>query len=134
MPRIVSAAVLALAIPALPSFAQSVATDCPDGVNASGCVAAGAPGRIVYLDPETGEILTGEAAAEASQEAARSTFVEALSDQVRQSFSTEGLSEERTETGAVALDLEGRFQNPLVATIGKDGSMTVEHFSLPAAD
>ncbi len=131
--RILALLVLALPISANCVSAQSVAQVC-DETRAAPCTAPSAPGRIVYLDPETNEILTGEEAARARAAEDRSDFVEALSDQARQSFSVEGLVEQRTETGAIALDLEGRFQSPLVATIGNDGTVQVEHFQLPAHD
>lgn len=131
MARAVTAMVsVALLLPTT-ARAEEAALNCPVPLSvASQCeIATVLQGQIVFVDPETGEVLTGEAAAEAALEEQNSAFVEALTDQLAETFSAEGLTEERTETGAIAVDLEGRFQNPLVATVGANGGITVEHFA-----
>lgn len=112
-------------------LAQEAPTLCPDpDPQAAICAPVGqSPGRIAFVDPDSGEVLTGEAAAAAALEEERSAFTEAMSAQVRESFSAEGLEEQRTETGAVAVDLQGRFQNPLVATIDPENGISIRHFS-----
>jgi hypothetical protein len=44
---------------------------------------------------------------------------------------TSGLQEERLATGAVKIDLKGKFQSPLAARIGPDGTVVVDHENLP---
>lgn len=131
MTRTVTAIIsVALLLPASVS-AQEVPRNCPMFLSAaSECESSTvSQGQIVFVDPETGEVVRGEAAAEAAIEEQNSAFVEALTNQLAETFSAEGLTEERTETGAIAVDLEGRFQNPSVATVGTDGGITVEHFA-----
>lgn len=84
-------------------------------------------GQIVYLDPDTGELVQGDAAAIAKTEATRNSFAVEMADQMRRSFSVENLSERRTASGAIVLDLQGRFQNPLVAIIDPVEGILVGH-------
>ncbi|QTD49160.1 hypothetical protein [Sulfidibacter corallicola] len=43
--------------------------------------------------------------------------------------STEGLVEQRHPNGTVTVDLQGRFQSAMVATIGKDGKVVARCYS-----
>lgn len=117
----------ALAEGAMPCDAEKGA--CPalssgSGANASG---ASASGQIVFIDPDTGEIRPGDEAANEAPALGEPSFAEAMAIQMREAFSTEGLETRRTATGAVAIDLQGRFQSPLVAVIGQSGGVTIEH-------
>lgn len=84
-------------------------------------------GQIVYLDPVSGEMLQGEAAATAMTEDARNSFALEMEDQMRRSVSVENLTEQRTPSGAIALDLQGRFQSPLVAIIDPVEGIKIGH-------
>ena len=86
--------------------------------------------RVVYLDPDTGEILTGDAADQAARDASRISFATDMAAEMRRNFSAVGLTELRSEAGGVALNLEGRFQSPLVAIIGDDGQITMGHLGV----
>lgn len=76
----------------------------------------------VYVDPNTGEILQPPAGAPAN---------ETIESQEEEAFSTssEGLVETPSPVpgGGVILDLQGRFQSPLVATQRPDGQISIEH-------
>lgn len=79
------------------------------------------PGAVAFIDPETGELLTGERAGAAARDAARSLFIRDMEAQMREAFDTEGLVESRTETGAIVLNLQGKFQSPVIARIRPEG-------------
>ena len=103
-----NAAGLALAAPAC----------APEGK--SGATAQG--GMKVYLDPQTGAIL---------DKPAPGTAPMILSPQEQNALSTySGDLEQITSSlpgGGVMLDLKGRFQSPLMATIGPDGKVRTFH-------
>jgi hypothetical protein len=84
---------------------------------------------VAFIDPETGELVTGEDAARAANDDARALFTEAFQAEMRAAFDPEGLTEVRTETGAIALNLQGRFQSPYIAHVTPDG-INIGH-SLP---
>jgi hypothetical protein len=81
-----------------------------------------ASGMTVYIDPQTGAIL---------QEPAPGTVPLELTPQERNALSTshEGLVEVPSPVpgGGVKLDLQGRFQNPLIVTIDPNGRVKTQH-------
>jgi hypothetical protein len=77
--------------------------------------ALGAGGRIVALDPETGQL------GEPSPEQLRALRTDAGIASV--SRSEEGLVETRLTDGTVILDLGGRFQDHVVARIDRNGRL-----------
>ncbi len=82
------------------------------------------PGMRAYLDPVTGEF----GVPPSWEEEALGT--EALvAPGAPASTSDAGLVETPSPVpgGGVMVDLQGRFQSPLVATIGTDGKMTMRH-------
>ena len=87
-------------------------------------VSAGAPGMTIHVDPQTGAIL---------KEPAPGTVPLQLSPQLSNALSTsdQGLVETPSPVvgGGVKLDLQGRFQNPLVVTIDADGKVKTQHLS-----
>ena len=99
----------------------------------------GSAGQRIYIDPETGEQTTPPSAAaplfESSQsatakEAAQSaTLHTAVSDMT----SDEGLEEEPSPVpgGGMKVNLQGRFQQPLVATIDPEGKVHIQHQQYP---
>jgi hypothetical protein len=84
----------------------------------------GAPqgGMIIYIDPQTGAI---------RQDPAPGTVPLQLSPQERNAFGTshEGLVQAPSAQpgGGVKLDLQGRFQSPLIGTIDGDGQIKTQH-------
>lgn len=116
-------AALAAACPAVSATAQVAAELCEEAP----CPFGAAPGQIAVLDPETGELLSGERAAEALRDADRSEFANEIQEQLRAAFDTSNLTEERTATGAVALDLQGRFQSPLVVQLLPGSAPVIAH-------
>ena len=82
---------------------------------------AASQGYVAFIDPDTGELLTGDRAAAAAADESRSAFVADVQAQMRAAFDPEGLTEVRTETGAVAINLQGRFQSPVIATVLPEG-------------
>jgi hypothetical protein len=91
---------------------------------------ANSGGMIVYIDPQTGEILP---------EPAPGAQPLRLSPADQNAFSTShvGLVQVPGSVpgGGVRLDLRGRFQNPFIAVVGEEGTAAVGHFEkLPQAD
>lgn len=90
-------------------------------------------GRIAIIDPRTGELVTGEAPARLREredlERLFQEFDASLEEAVSEAQSVEGLEEQRLTTGAVKVDLEGRFRSPLVATVSPDGGVVLRHGS-----
>jgi hypothetical protein len=84
--------------------------------------ASGGAGMKVYTDPQTGAIIP---------EPAPGSENLVLPPQLQESFSTssEGLVQVPSPEpgGGVKLDLQGRFQSPLIATFGADGKLRMEH-------
>lgn len=71
-------------------------------------------GRDVQVDPQTGQIKP------MSPEAAQK-LAEGLKTMLNKS--TEGLGRHRNADGSVSMDLEGRFQNVVVAKVNADGTL-----------
>jgi len=111
-----------VAVVAPPVFAG----DSPPAVTAEG-----APGMVIYVDPQTGAILKAPAPG---------TVPLQLSPQLTNSLSTshQGLVETPSSVagGGVKLDLQGRFQNPLIVTIDAGGKVKMQHLdeTHPVAD
>jgi len=78
--------------------------------------AAGAAGMKVYLDPETGELQAGPAAA------AQNELDVDTQNAVRRD--TEGLTLVRHANGAVSMDLQGRYQSVATIRIDENGVAT----------
>jgi hypothetical protein len=88
-------------------------------------------GRIALIDPQTGELMTGEAPARLGErEDLQRMFEEfnaRLEEVVTADQDVSGLEEERLATGGVKLDLQGRFRSPLVATVDPEGTVAMRH-------
>ena len=82
----------------------------------------GAAGMTIYIDPQTGAIL---------KEPAPGSVPLQLTPQLRNALSTshQGLVETPSAVvgGGIKLDLQGRFQNPLIVTIDADGKLKTQH-------
>ena len=89
--------------------------------------AASQGGMTVHIDPKTGAIL---------KEPAPDSVPLQLSPREQNALSTshEGLVEVPSGVpgGGFKLDLQGRFQSPLIATIGEDGKVRMQHLGEPA--
>ena len=91
----------------------------------------GAAGMTIYIDPQTGTIL---------KEPAPGTVPLQLTPQLQNALSTshQGLVETPSSVagGGVKLDLQGRFQNPLIVTIDASGKVKMQHLdeTHPVAD
>jgi hypothetical protein len=82
----------------------------------------------IYIDPETGEFITPEEA-------------EVLPEKrplphAAYSTSQEGLEEKTSPIpgGGTMVDLRGRFQNPLTATINSSGDIKIEHKAIEPSE
>src|SRR5262249_33945458 len=88
----------------------------------SAAVTSGASGIMVHIDPQTGAIL---------KEPAPGTVSLRLTSQLRNALSTshQGLIEVPSAApgGGVKVDLQGRFQSPLLATIDANGQLKMQH-------
>jgi hypothetical protein len=112
------------AVTAQPAFSEegahgSGATALPPTVEKP-ALPAGASGMTVYVDPQTGAIL---------KEPAPGGVPLQLSPQEQSALSTshEGLVEVPVPGGGVKVDLQGRFQSPLIGTIDAHGKLQMEH-------
>ena len=88
----------------------------------AGVAAPSAPGMTIYVDPTTGAIV---------KEPAPGTVPLTLTPQLSNALSTshQGLVEEVSPIpgGGIKLDLQGRFQNPLMVTIDDEGKVRMQH-------
>ena len=75
---------------------------------------------IIYIDPQTGAILN---------EPAPGTVPFQVTPELQNALSTshQGLVETPTAGGGVKVDLQGRFQSPLAATIDANGNLRIQH-------
>jgi hypothetical protein len=74
-----------------------------------------AAGMRVFVDPQTGKVVAPPPGTPAESQAPDL------------STSSEGLTETRLPGGGAKVDLQGRFQTPLVATVGADGKVSIDH-------
>ena len=115
--------------PAFPAEGQSVSPgQTQPGAHADASqplatVPEGAAGMVIYVDPQTGALL---------QEPAPGTVPLRLTPQLQNALSTSqhDLVETPAAGGGVKVDLQGRFQSPLAATIDANGNLRLQH--LPA--
>ena len=105
----VAACVAAVAQPAGDAAPQTQAAPAP-----------GQAGMVVHVDPQTGQIVPGPVPGTPPLQLSPA-------DQNRMSTSFQGLVERPAPGGGFMVDLQGRFQSPLMATIGPDGKVTVFH-------
>jgi len=90
----------------------------PEGNAPSQSIAApAAAGLIIHVDPATGAILD-EPAPGATKLAVPAELAE------RWSTSDEGLVQEPHASGGVYMNLQGRFENGMVATVTTDGKLS----------
>ena len=87
---------------------------------------AGAAGMKVYLDPETGELQAGPAAA------AQNELDVDTQDAVRRD--SEGLKLVRHANGAISMDLQGRYQSVATIRIDENGVATFCDDNGPGVD
>jgi hypothetical protein len=82
----------------------------------------------VYIDPETGEFITPEEAEVLPEKR--------LTPPAAYSTSHEGLEERPSPApgGGTMVDLKGRFQSPLTATIDSSGEIKIEHEAMESRD
>ena len=128
----VGACFIAVMHPAFAEEGKPVSSGQPQtGVVTTGppqptAVPEGAPGMIIHIDPQTGEL---------RRTPAPGTTPLQLSPQERNAFSTshQGLVEVPSSVpgGGVKLDLQGRFHSPLAVTIGPDGKLKMQHLGEP---
>jgi hypothetical protein len=85
-----------------------------------------ASGMIIHIDPQTGQL---------RKTPAPGTVPLQLNPQERNAFSTshQGLVQvpSLVPGGGVRLDLQGRFQSPLVVTIDSEGKLKMQHLGEP---
>ncbi len=100
-------------------------------------LAPGTSGRIAVVDPETGRLVTGEAAARVQERVGLRAVVEMFGANLRAMMATAGdvtgLQEQRLTTGAVKVDLKGRFRIPLTAIVTPDRTIAIGH-GVPKSD
>ncbi len=81
----------------------------------------GQAGHRIYIDPMTGQLIPGP-------ELERSEPIP-LSARERNAMSTSsrGLVEEYHPDGSVSVNLQGRFQSAIFATVDKEGKVRISH-------
>lgn len=100
---------------------SAVSESAPLANNAQAATRPPTAGMKVFVDPQTGAVIPPPTAAAA----------EALVSEMN--TSSVGLVEEPLVDGGSKVNLQGRFQKPLVATMGADGQVTIQHQS-PASN
>jgi hypothetical protein len=114
------------AMTARPAFPQEGASVPQPSAGKPAAAPTGASGMTVYIDPRTGAIL---------KEPAPGTLPLQLTPQLRDALSTshQGLVEVPSPVpgGGVKVDLQGRFQSPLVVTIDPEGKIKTQHLGEP---
>jgi hypothetical protein len=105
-----------------PNDLRTSASQSQEGVPKG--TAGDAPGMMIYIDPKTGAFL---------KEPVPGYVPLPLTPQLRNSVSTshEGLAEVPSSVpgGGFKLDLQGRFQSPLVVVIDEDGKVQMQHLT-----
>jgi hypothetical protein len=103
-----------------------------EGAGASQPGRAAAPGQAgqrVYIDPTTGRFIEPPPDVQAAE--ALATQADPLT--LEMSTSDVGLVETPLAGGGSTVDLQGRFRNALVATVGSDGKVTIGHLPIKPA-
>ncbi len=85
--------------------------------------AVGKSGMVVFIDPQTGRPTSRPLP---EQSAAMEAILKAQANR-----SSVGLVEERGPRGGVAVNLRGRFRTPMIARVGNDGKVVMDHFQCP---
>lgn len=119
--------------PALAGDASTTGTDSGSGIvqPAPGdseaseiTIPLGFGGLRIVVDPQTGEVIS---------EPSAEMRLDLVMDQEllrRMDTSHEDLVEQAGPRGGVMLNLQGRFMSPLVAVVGPDGSVQMDHAAL----
>ena len=81
--------------------------------------------QIVYIDPDSGQAV----APSPEQTDALQQALQAVGKDRSKNFSDEGLQVVIEPDGSESVDLQGRFQSYLHATIDKNGKITIDHQS-----
>ena len=108
---------LVLSAATLVFLSPSSSTDTNGVAVGSGTESPGTAGMRAYLDPETGELVTGPLPAGALQ-------LDAETENALRRDS-EGLEFKHHADGSVSVDLQGRFQHASVARIDENGKIIV---------
>lgn len=108
-----------------PALAERNAQDEDARPDSSQTPAPVAPSRMIFIDPATGELLPGPPEGEKIHLGNR--------EQEMLSRSSFGLFEKESPAGGFYVDLEGRFRNFTIATVGPDGSVRTRCVGVPAA-
>lgn len=120
---------LILGITCLVAGPRAAAEDCtkakdpkapPPAAQVPAKPAAGGAGLVAFVDLQTGKLVEPSAADMAA-------FALSLELQNAMNFSFDGLTEVPLPGGGYKVDLQGRFQSPLLATVGKDGKLQMGH-------
>ena len=87
------------------------------------------PGRLVaVIDPTTGELVSGRAAQERARTVIRTGDLgTSLRSLAAGDPAASELQEQRLSSGAIKLDLRGRFRNFLYGEYRDDGSLIIRH-------
>jgi hypothetical protein len=105
-----------------PARAATPATSQPDARPGNGLVTVEVGGRKLQLNAQT--LQQGPLAQEQAKQ---------IADALKDNKSAEGLVEVKHEDGTVSVDLQGRFQNVMLAKRNDDGSVSAECVDTPEA-
>jgi hypothetical protein len=88
-------------------------------------------GRMATIDPDTGQLVSGEKAAKVLEREALKADVQKFMSSLRAVMAADldvsALVEKKLATGAVKVDLKGHFRSPLVATTKLDKTLAITH-------
>lgn len=95
-------------------------------------------GRIAIVDPQTNQLVSGEAAKRVMEREAFRAGVEDFAARFRAKMvadlNVSGLEEKQLATGAVKVDLKGHFRSPVLAIVEPDRTIAITHGSSTSKD
>ncbi len=88
-------------------------------------------GRMATIDPDTGQLVSGEKAAKVMERQSLKADVQKFMSSLRAVMATDhdvsALVEKKLATGAVKVDLKGHFRSPVLATVNPDQTIAITH-------
>ena len=88
-------------------------------------------GRMATIDPDTGQLVSGEKAAKVLEREALKADVQKFMSSLRAVMTADrdvsALVEKKLATGAVKVDLKGHFRSPVLATTNPDQTLAITH-------
>jgi len=88
-------------------------------------------GRMATVDPDSGQLVSGEKAAKVMERQMLKADVQRFRSRLQAVMAAEldvsELAEKKMATGAVKVDLKGHFRSPVLATVNPDQTIVLTH-------